>query len=149
MSALQRITKELEDIADNPPGQCSAGPVGNDLFHCRATIMGPKGSPFEDGTFDLAIDFPEDYPFKPPSIRFLTPIYHVNIDTDGNICLDILSSEWSPGLSLSKVLVMIIALLNDPNPDDPFRWDACQEYQNNEESYNKTARRWTYMYAVN
>ncbi|XP_047481857.1 ubiquitin-conjugating enzyme E2 D2B-like [Penaeus chinensis] len=148
MSALQRITKELEDIADDPPGQCSAGPVGNDLFHCRATIMGPKGSPFEDGIFDLAIDFPGDYPFQPPRIRFLTPIYHMNIDADGEICLDILGNEWSPGLSLSKVLVMIVALLNDPNPDDPLRWDACEEFRNDEDSYNKTARRWTYMYAV-
>ncbi|XP_042859479.1 ubiquitin-conjugating enzyme E2-17 kDa-like isoform X2 [Penaeus japonicus] len=149
MTTLQRINKELQDIAENPPGQCSVGPVGNDLFHCQATIMGPKGSPFEGGLFDLAIDFPEDYPFKPPHIRFKTPIYHMNIDVDGEICMDILDSEWSPGFSLSKVLVMIVALLDDPNPDDPLRWNLSREYKNDKASYAKNARRWTHMYANN
>ncbi|ROT70513.1 ubiquitin-conjugating enzyme E2 D2B [Penaeus vannamei] len=149
MTALQRIAKELEDLADNPPDYCSAGPVGNDLFHCQATIMGPRNSPYEGGLFDVAIDFPKDYPFKPPRISFKTPIYHINIDVDGDICLDILGSEWSPAISLSKVLLMIVALLNEPNPDDPLRWEAFQEYKNGKESYDRTAQMWTFMYARN
>ncbi|ROT70512.1 ubiquitin-conjugating enzyme E2 D2B [Penaeus vannamei] len=149
MTALQRITKELQDIADNPPGQCSAGPVGNDLFHCRATIMGPRNSPYEGGLFDVAIDFPKDYPFKPPHIKFTTPIYHMNINTQGGICLDILHSKWSPGISLSKVLVVIGALMNDPNPAHGLREDLRQEYLRDKASYIRNARKWTQMYASN
>ena len=101
--ALKRINKELKDIANDPPAQCSAGPVGDDPFHWQATILGPPDSPFEGGVFFLNIHFPTDYPFKPPKFAFTTRIYHPNINSNGAICLDILRSQWSPALTVSKV----------------------------------------------
>ena len=101
--ALKRINKELKDIANDPPAQCSAGPVGDDPFHWQAIILGPTDSPFEGGVFFLNIHFPTDYPFKPPKFAFTTRIYHPNINSNGAICLDILRSQWSPALTVSKV----------------------------------------------
>uniref|UniRef100_A0AC34PUE1 UBC core domain-containing protein n=1 Tax=Panagrolaimus sp. JU765 TaxID=591449 RepID=A0AC34PUE1_9BILA len=117
--ALKRIQKELQDLGRDPPAQCSAGPVGDDLFHWQATIMGPPESPYQGGVFFLTIHFPTDYPFKPPKVAFTTRIYHPNINSNGSICLDILRSQWSPALTISKVLLSICSLLCDPNPDDP------------------------------
>jgi len=117
--ALKRIHKELNDLARDPPAQCSAGPVGDDMFHWQATIMGPNDSPYQGGVFFLTIHFPTDYPFKPPKVAFTTRIYHPNINSNGSICLDILRSQWSPALTISKVLLSICSLLCDPNPDDP------------------------------
>ena len=100
--ALRRIQKELQDLGRDPPAQCSAGPVGDDLFHWQATIMGPPESPYQGGVFFLTIHFPVDYPFKPPKVAFTTRIYHPNINSNGSICLDILRSQWSPALTISK-----------------------------------------------
>jgi len=86
----------------DPPSSCSAGPMGDDLFHWQATIMGPSESPFQGGVFFLAIHFPTDYPFKPPKVNFTTRIYHPNINSNGSICLDILRDQWSPALTISK-----------------------------------------------
>ncbi|DAA23342.1 TPA: ubiquitin-conjugating enzyme E2D 3-like [Bos taurus] len=94
--ALKWINKELSDLARDPPAQCSAGPVGDDMFHWQATIMGPNDSPYQGGVFFLTIHFPTDYPFKLPKVAFTTRIYHPNINSNGSICLDILRSQWSP-----------------------------------------------------
>jgi len=91
--ALKRINRELQELGRDPPASCSAGPVGDDLFHWSATIMGPAESPYQGGVFFLNIHFPTDYPFKPPKVHFTTRIYHPNINNNGSICLDILKYD--------------------------------------------------------
>lgn len=140
--------QELTDLGRDPPAQCSAGPVGDDLFHWQATIMGPSDSPFTGGVFFLTIHFPTDYPFKPPKVAFTTRIYHPNINSNGSICLDILRSQWSPALTISKVLLSICSLLTDPNPDDPLVPEIARIYKTDREKYNQTAKEWTTKYAM-
>jgi len=171
--ALKRINKELQDLGRDPPAQCSAGPVGDDLFHWQATIMGPPESPYQGGVFFLTIHFPTDYPFKPPkgktqcynllwylnfeknvlisrnfSVAFTTRIYHPNINSNGSICLDILRSQWSPALTISKVLLSICSLLCDPNPDDPLVPEIARIFKTDREKYTDLAREWTRKYAM-
>ncbi|KHN72965.1 Ubiquitin-conjugating enzyme E2 2 [Toxocara canis] len=146
--ALKRIQKELQDLGRDPPAQCSAGPVGNDLFHWQATIMGPPDSPYQGGVFFLSVHFPTDYPFRPPKVAFTTRIYHPNINSNGSICLDILRSQWSPALTMSKVLLSICSLLCDANPDDPLMPEIARIYKSDRERYNKVAREWTQKFAM-
>ena len=147
MSTLQRIQKELIEIKKDPPANCSAGPEGEDLYEWQASIMGPKDSPYQGGVFWLKIHFPKDYPFKPPKVMFLTKIYHPNISSSGAICIDILKDNWSPALTISKVLLCICSLLDDPNPDDPLVPDIADQYRNNRVMYDVTAREWTQKFA--
>jgi len=145
--ALKRITKELEELKSDPPTNCSAGPVDDDLFVWGGTLMGPTDSPYEGGVFSLDIKFPPDYPFSSPKVTFKTRIYHPNIDTRGNICLDILKDRWSPALTIGKVLLSICSLLTDPNPDDPLVPSIADVYRKDIDEFNAVARHWTQQYA--
>eukprot|EP01036_Dinobryon_divergens_P029982 gene29982-39160_t len=146
--ALKRIQRELQELGRDPPANCSAGPIGDDLFHWQATIMGPDECPYTGGVFFLDIHFPADYPFKPPKVSFVTKIYHCNINSNGGICLDILKEQWSPALTISKVLLSICSLLTDPNPDDPLVPEIAQKLKTNRVEHDKTAREWTAKYAT-
>jgi len=145
---LSSACSELVDLGKDPPANCSAGPVGDDMFHWQATIMGPDDSPYAGGVFFLDIHFPADYPFKPPKVHFTTRIYHCNINSNGGICLDILKDQWSPALTISKVLLSICSLLTDPNPDDPLVPDIAQLLKTDRTRHDSTAREWTSKYAM-
>ena len=146
-AAMKRIQKELKEFQVGEYVNISAGPEGENIFHWIATIFGPKDSPYEDGIFKLEIDFPQGYPFKPPKIKFVTKIYHPNINSSGSICLDILQGQWSPALTISKTLISICSLLTDPNPDDPLVGSIARQYKENRQLYNITAKEWTTKFA--
>ncbi|KAJ6418748.1 hypothetical protein OIU84_002010 [Salix udensis] len=174
--ASKRILKELKDLQKDPPTSCSAGPVAEDMFHWQATIMGPPDSPYAGGVFLVTIHFPPDYPFKPPKnhacsstvtkasftrglrfeplfcnkkkVAFRTKVFHPNINSNGSICLDILKEQWSPALTISKVLLSICSLLTDPNPDDPLVPEIAHMYKTDRNKYETTARSWTQKYAM-
>ena len=148
MSTIKRIQKELEEIKKDPPANCSAGPVDDDIFHWQATIIGPEDSPYHGGVFIVNINFSADYPFKPPKVQFTSRIFHPNINSKGGICLDILKDQWSPALTVSKVLLSICSLLTDPNPDDPLVPDIAKMYKNNRTEYDRMAKEWTQKYAI-
>ena len=146
--ALRRLQRELQDIRKDPPANCSAGPIEEaDFFNWEAVIFGPEDSPYVGGVFRLAIRFPSDYPFKPPIITFKTKIYHPNINAQGFICLDILKNQWSPALTISKVLLSILSLLTDANPNDPLVPEIANQYKNDRTAYDEKARAWTQLYA--
>jgi ubiquitin-conjugating enzyme E2 D/E len=145
--SLKRLQKEVTEMQKDTPTNCSAGPNNSDLFNWEATIIGPTETPYEGGIFKLKILFPADYPFKPPKITFETRIYHPNINANGGICLDILKDQWSPALNITKVLLSICSLLDEPNPDDPLMPEIAQLFKSNRAEFNRIAREHTIQYA--
>ncbi len=145
--AKTRINKELRIIQEEANENISAGPNGDNLFEWDAMIIGPTKTPYEGGMFRLKIYFPADYPFKSPKVLFTTKIYHPNINSGGIICLDILKTQWSPALTISKVLLSICSLLNDPNPNDPLEMDIAKQYISDKSKYEQIAKQWTLQYA--
>lgn len=149
----------------------SAGPKGDNLYEWVSTILGPPGSVYEGGVFFLDIHFSPEYPFKPPKVSlvcflfcceekgsknfvllpqvtFRTRIYHCNINSQGVICLDILKDNWSPALTVSKVLLSICSLLTDCNPADPLVGSIATQYTQHREEHDRVARLWTKRYAT-
>lgn len=147
MTAILRLQKEMGELVKNPLENISAGPISDNIFKWEATIIGPIGTPYEGGIFKVAIDFTTDYPFKAPKCNFITKVFHPNINSAGCICLDILRDSWSPSLTVSKLLLSICSLLNDPNPDDPLESEAADLYRKNREQYNFIAKQYTANYA--
>lgn len=146
--AARRIQKELDDLQTTPIESCTAGPAKeSDLYLWDATILGPKDSPYEGGVFELGLALPVDYPFKPPKVYFKTKIYHPNINAQGGICLDILKDQWSPALSIAKVLLSISSLLTDANPKDPLVPEIARIYVEDRATFDRIAREWTRLYA--
>ncbi|XP_027557672.1 ubiquitin-conjugating enzyme E2 T isoform X2 [Neopelma chrysocephalum] len=90
MQRRTRLQRELTLLSAEPPPGISCWHSGHGTGELRAQILGGADTPYEKGIFNLEIIVPERYPFEPPKIRFLTPIYHPNIDSAGRICLDVL-----------------------------------------------------------
>uniref|UniRef100_F1M3L4 Ubiquitin-conjugating enzyme E2E 1 n=1 Tax=Rattus norvegicus TaxID=10116 RepID=F1M3L4_RAT len=128
--------------------EACAGPKGDNIYEWRSTILGPPGSVYEGGVFFLDITFTPEYPFKPPKVTFRTRIYHCNINSQGVICLDILKDNWSPALTISKVLLSICSLLTDCNPADPLVGSIATQYMTNRAEHDRMARQWTKRYAT-
>jgi ubiquitin-conjugating enzyme E2 D/E len=147
MSDVKRLQKEFLDMQKDDTPNLSASPINDNLFEWEAVILGPIGTPYEGGVFNLNISIPSNYPFKPPTVIFKTKIYHPNINSSGSICLDILKTQWSPALTISKILLSICSLLADPNPNDPLVPEIANLLKTNIEVYNQTAKEWTNIYA--
>lgn len=136
--SIKRLNKELKEIQFEKMFETEI--IEDNIFNWESIIIGPEKTPYENGVFKLSINFSDSYPFKPPKVKFLTKIYHPNINKYGSICLDILNKNWSPALTISKLLLSISSLLSDPNPDDPLDVKAAELYLSNREEFNKTAR---------
>ncbi|CAD8112469.1 unnamed protein product [Paramecium sonneborni] len=147
--SLKRIKKEWDDLSKDLPPNCSVCLFDKqDYFKWIATITGAEGSLYCGGRFELQIEIPQDYPFRPPKIRFLTPIYHPNINSQGQLSLDVLKDQWSPALKISKLLLIICEVLEDPNPDDPLDPDIAKIYKSNKQQFVITVQEWIQKYAL-
>jgi len=92
-------------------------------------------TPFEDGTFKLLLTFDESYPNKPPTVKFLSRMFHPNVYANGELCLDILQNRWSPTYDVAAILTSIQSLLHDPNPNSPANAEAAMLYRENMKEY--------------
>jgi ubiquitin-conjugating enzyme E2 N len=140
--------QETQRLLSEPAPGISAQPQEDNLRHFSVMIRGPQDSPYEGGVFELELFLPEEYPMAAPKVRFLTKIYHPNIDTLGRICLDILKDKWSPALQIRTVLLSIQALLSAPNPDDPLSEKIAKAWKVDEAEALKTAKEWTQRFAI-
>jgi len=147
----RRVLKEVADIqTDKDLASCKISVTkiqGNDRY-LAISLAGPPGSAYEGGVFKLELFCHGSYPMEPPKIRFLTPIYHPNIDNVGRICLNILKETgWSPALRISAVLLSVQQLLGDPCLDDPLDEKICAHFKTNKAAALQQAKNWTKMYA--
>ncbi|XP_077369694.1 ubiquitin-conjugating enzyme E2 T [Festucalex cinctus] len=152
MQRASRLKRELSMLTTEPPPGITCWQIEERIDDLQAQIVGGSGTPYEGGVFSLEIKIPERYPFEPPKMRFLTPIYHPNIDTAGRICYEALKlppkGAWRPSLNLSTLLTSIQLLMAEPNPDDPLMADIASEFRYNRQLYTQKAKKWTEEHAA-
>jgi ubiquitin-conjugating enzyme E2 A len=146
--ARMRLINDFKRLEKEETNGIFASPQENNILIWEAVIFGPEDTPWEGGSFKLLIEFSEDYPNKPPMVKFMTPIYHPNgkigflilVYGDGKICLDILTNEWSPIFDVHAILTSIQSLLSDPNPNSPANAEAARLYTENIQEYYKKVK---------
>lgn len=134
-TAKRRLLKDLQKIQKQNDSGTDAVPDPDNIFEWDAVIHGPEQTIWEGGTFILKINFPEDYPNKPPKVVFKSRMFHPNIYDNGNICLDILDNKWSPIYDIIAILTSIRSLLCDPNTSSPANMTASKTFQNDKKLY--------------
>ncbi len=148
MILLYLKSQESQRLIAEPVTGISATPYQDNLRYFAVAIEGPDDSPYERGVFQLELFLPADYPMAPPKVRFLTKIYHPNVDKLGRICLDILKDKWSPALQIRTVLLSIQALLSAPNPDDPLDNNVAEIWKKDEAEAIRRAKEFTQSFAM-
>ncbi|KAG2443829.1 hypothetical protein HXX76_002172 [Chlamydomonas incerta] len=150
--SINRMTRDVKEMIQAPPAGISAWATGNTISRCDAQVIGPEGTPYAGGVFQLRVTFPDRYPMEPPNVKFVTKVYHPNVSKeDGNICCSVLNmppkGDWKPAHSLRTVLLSIQSLLAEPNPADPLDADAAREMTSHPQLFHSRAAEWTRLYA--
>jgi ubiquitin-conjugating enzyme (huntingtin interacting protein 2) len=160
----RRIAKELADLHADTQSHIQADTVGDDITKLRGSFGGPPGTPYEGGKYEINIDIPSEYPFRPPIMKFATKVWHPNVSSQtvsfneclvlfhadngkGAICVDTLSTCWSPVLTIKSALISLQSLLSSPEPKDPQDAEVAQMLIKNPKEFERVAREWAVRYA--
>lgn len=133
---LQNEVRRIDEQRETYKNMFHLKMIDDNMYHWNAELYGPEDSLYEAKQFNLDIQLPSDYPFSPPRVKFITPIEHVNINKNGDICLDILKPEyWAASQNIITVMISIRVLMSNPNPDDPFNSELAALYRTNHDEY--------------
>ncbi|KAG8647419.1 ubiquitin-conjugating enzyme E2 22 [Manihot esculenta] len=146
-NVIKQLAKELKNLDESPPDGIKVGVNDEDFSTIYADIEGPAGTPYENGLFRMKLLLSSDFPHSPPKGYFLTKIFHPNIATNGEICVNTLKKDWNPNLGLRHVLIVVRCLLIEPFPESALNEQAGKMLLENYEEYARHARLYTGIHA--
>ncbi|KAK6778847.1 hypothetical protein RDI58_025565 [Solanum bulbocastanum] len=146
-NVIKQLAKELKNLDDSPPEGIKVGVNDDDFSTIFADIEGPAGTPYENGVFRMKLILTHDFPHSPPKGYFLTKIFHPNIASNGEICVNALKKDWSPSLGLRHVLMVVRCLLIEPFPESALNEQAGKMLLDNYDEYARHARLYTSIHA--
>ncbi|GAA5856866.1 hypothetical protein JCM5353_007303 [Sporobolomyces roseus] len=147
-AATKRLAKEYTELQNESIPFVFAQPDESNLRHWTGTIQGPTDSAYQGGKFGIDMTFPVEYPFKSPTVKFTTRIYHPNVTDDGAICMGLLKAEaWKPSTKIEQILRALVQLLQEPNPDDALVASIAEVYNADRAQFNRNAQEWVKKHA--
>eukprot|EP01133_Synstelium_polycarpum_P004091 gene4091-4771_t len=144
---IKRILRELKEFSSTPLEGVTLMPSDQDLSNIDAIIIGPSGTPYENGHFKARLTLGADFPRGPPKANFITKIFHPNVSKKGEICVNTLKKDWSEDLGIKHILLTIKCLLIVPNPESSLNEDASRLLLDAYDDYCKQARLFTSIHA--
>ncbi len=131
------LLAEYRHLIENPSENFKISVNENDMTEWDVILRGPPDTLYEGGLFKAKVAFPPEYPYAPPRLTFTSEMWHPNIYPDGKLCISILHGDnaeeqgmtWSPAQKIDTILLSVISLLNEPNPDSPANVDAAKSYR--------------------
>ena len=149
------VARARTELSRNPIEGFSAGLRDDcNVFEWQVTVMGPPDTLYEGGFFICNMSFPKDYPNKPPSVKFVSEMWHPNVYADGRVCISILhspgddphgyedaSERWSPVQTVETIMLSIISMLSAPNDESPANIDAAKEFREDFPAFKKRVAR--------
>ncbi|KAL2091999.1 hypothetical protein ACEWY4_011797 [Coilia grayii] len=141
MEKDKRIVEELKSLHCDPHPYCSVFPSDTDFTFWKILMQGPPDTPYEGGVFELYCQFGDAYPVKPPLVRFITPVYHCNINSVGRICHNIFDRNYSANVTMREILNAVYGLLIAPEPDDPLDSVLAEEFMSDPNKYKEEAKK--------
>lgn len=153
-TAVKRLMTEYRQLIRDPPEGISAGPISEDNFlEWECLISGPSDTCYEGGVFPATLTFPADYPLNPPKMKFVPPIFHPNVYSNGEVCISILhapgddpnqyetaAERWSPIQSVEKILLSVMSMLAEPNPESGANIDASKMWRDDQAAFTAHVR---------
>ncbi|XP_004493279.1 ubiquitin-conjugating enzyme E2 22 [Cicer arietinum] len=146
-NVIKQLAKELKNLDETPPEGIKVVVNDDDFSTIYADIDGPAGTPYENGIFRMKLQLSRDFPHSPPKGFFLTKIFHPNIASNGEICVNTLKKDWNPSLGLRHVLIVVRCLLIEPFPESALNEQAGKLLLENYEEYARHARLYTGIHA--
>jgi ubiquitin-conjugating enzyme E2 A len=131
---------DLKNIRKDSPEGITAQPDPGNIFCWTGEIHGPPETEWEGGVFKIVLDFLESYPTEAPKVRFITKIFHPNVDENGNVCVDVLQNNWTATSDVLSILISLQILLTCPNPASPANREAAKLFKSNLEQYKEQVR---------
>lgn len=144
---IRQVMRELQDLTTSPPEGIKVATNEEDITEVRASIEGPVGTPYAEGLFRMKLVLGKDYPQAPPKGFFLTKIFHPNVSSTGEICVNVLKKDWKPDLGVKHVLVTVKCLLIYPNPESALNEDAGKLLLEDYAAFSSRAKMMTEIYA--
>jgi ubiquitin-conjugating enzyme E2 D/E len=140
---LKRIVKEIHHYSSDPHPFIQIFPGKGDITFWKVLLKGPELTPYEGGTFVLYVTFPDNYPNEPPNVRFLTEIYHCNINSNGRICHSVFDRNYTVDTTIKIIFDCIFGLLLTPEPEDPLDNTLATEFLSERHKYDENAKKLT------
>ncbi|KAI8883684.1 ubiquitin conjugating enzyme [Backusella circina FSU 941] len=148
------LARQLKDLQKNPVEGFSAGLVEDNIYEWEILIIGASDTLYEGGFFKARLSFPNSYPIEPPTMTFITEMYHPNVYPDGTVCISILhppgedkygyeqaNERWSPVHTVETILLSVISMLSSPNDESPANIEAAKMYRSDYPQFKKKVQR--------